>query len=602
MSAERAGTVSRSPKVAISAPSPELVFSMAREAYSREDICESFNIPGDIEDEQDVVRLVAITLHGDPENMDCVEETLQERFWIDFPDGYPPLPLPVEIEEESGSPIASVLVEEKAMEEPEDKVEESAPNVGLDQPQTPISPEIITINTQRSKKSPPIQTKKSPSIQSKKTPSNYLPITLLSVVDEAKLKSLLQEQGQGEWTTRKKLGSLLILLDFILRSERPDGLPLSALCAHGFASPIKTRRTPNGAVVSGRKDTIKEPLPVLVKVGLLGLIPGVVGPDSKTSHRYTIPVGHLRNKKTREFFLAPGLVKKRKIAHERQEKGLSKTFPWRPQLLVDLKKFSLSENGEEMIAASGSRWECEKKYKGFLRFLSGEKKPKVKAERTGRIQSPLRNCPREIKREGGLLLDGAPIAYCDTSHSHYCVLPVIILQRLSWMEKEGADSAAIARYRAELEDYRTFFSEGDFYRKCCDDPSDDDEREKKKDQALKLLNTKTEKARFYPIYKKLRRLFPLTFKIIEQIKARDHRTLSIKLQSPEAEVINQALLELQKAGIPAIPDCDAIIVPEAHQEAACEAIGRAMHKLTGVCCNVGKVRYQPPANGQHAAA
>ena len=90
MSAERAGTVSRSPKVAISAPSPELVFSMAREAYSREDICESFNIPGDIEDEQDVVRLTAIVLNGDPKNLDFVDETLQERLWSDFPDGYPP--------------------------------------------------------------------------------------------------------------------------------------------------------------------------------------------------------------------------------------------------------------------------------------------------------------------------------------------------------------------------------------------------------------------------------------------------------------------------------------------------------------------------------
>ncbi len=67
---------------------------MAREAYSRKDICEIFNIPGDIEDEQDVVRLTAIALNGDPENLDFVEETLQERLWIDFPDGYPPQALP----------------------------------------------------------------------------------------------------------------------------------------------------------------------------------------------------------------------------------------------------------------------------------------------------------------------------------------------------------------------------------------------------------------------------------------------------------------------------------------------------------------------------
>jgi len=105
-------------------------------------------------------------------------------------------------------------------------------------------------------------------------------------------------------------------------------------------------------------------------------------------------------------------------------------------------------------------------------------------------------------------------------------------------------------------------------------------------------------AQFYPIYQKLRQLFPLTFKIIEQIKAKDHRTLSIKLQSPEAKVINQALLELQNAKIPAIADADALLVPAAYEATACEAIGRHMYKLTGVRCKVGGLRFTPLQNDE----
>ena len=144
MMAEIAVAVRRSREVAILAPGRESVFSLAREAYSREYICAELDIPGDIETEQDVVRLVAIALSGDPERVALAEAWLQKKLNKDFPKGYPPLPLPLEeIEEKRGIPVTSVLVEENPREELESAVEEIVPNSDLAPDQTPNRSEKI---------------------------------------------------------------------------------------------------------------------------------------------------------------------------------------------------------------------------------------------------------------------------------------------------------------------------------------------------------------------------------------------------------------------------------------------------------------------------
>jgi hypothetical protein len=138
-----------------------------------------------------------------------------------------------------------------------------------------------------------------------------------------------------------------------------------------------------------------------------------------------------------------------------------------------------------------------------------------------------------------------------------------------------------------------FLSDGDYYRKWCIDELDDDERDEKKLLLTMILNWPNSKAEKNGLYRRMKYKFPLTFGNVEDLKRNDHRVLGIQLRHYMAEVINPALLELQAKGIKSIPDCDAIIVPEAHHTAACEAIGRHMYKLTGVRCKVGKIRFRP---------
>jgi hypothetical protein len=67
----------------------------------------------------------------------------------------------------------------------------------------------------------------------------------------------------------------------------------------------------------------------------------------------------------------------------------------------------------------------------------------------------------------------------------------------------------------------------------------------------------------------MRHQFPLTFAVGEDIKRTDHRNISKLLQNLTAKAINDALLETQAKGIPAIPDVDSIICPTRHKKVVC---------------------------------
>ena len=54
-----------------------------------------------------------------------------------------------------------------------------------------------------------------------------------------------------------------------------------------------------------------------------------------------------------------------------------------------------------------------------------------------------------------------------------------------------------------------------------------------------------------------------------------------------------ALLEVQREGIAAIPQVDALICQEKDRERVCEVIGRKIFEATGVYCTVGGIRYSP---------
>ena len=120
------------------------------------------------------------------------------------------------------------------------------------------------------------------------------------------------------------------------------------------------------------------------------------------------------------------------------------------------------------------------------------------------------------------------------------------------------------------------------------------EREEKKFLLTMILNWPNAKCEGNGLYRRLRGVFPLTFKICEDIKRKDHRNLSKSLQHYTAKAINRALLEAQARGIAAIPDVDAIVCQQRHRKVVSRLIGREVHALTnGVCCKVNGIRYAP---------
>ena len=76
-----------------------------------------------------------------------------------------------------------------------------------------------------------------------------------------------------------------------------------------------------------------------------------------------------------------------------------------------------------------------------------------------------------------------------------------------------------------------------------------------------ILNWPNAKCEGNALYRRMRQAFPITYRICEDIKRKDHRNLSKSLQYCTAKAINGALLEAQAKGIAAIPDVDAIICP-----------------------------------------
>jgi hypothetical protein len=59
--------------------------------------------------------------------------------------------------------------------------------------------------------------------------------------------------------------------------------------------------------------------------------------------------------------------------------------------------------------------------------------------------------------------------------------------------------------------------------------------------------------------------------------------------------VERALKSLQAAGIPAIPQTDALLCREQDREEVCRVLGREVWGITGVCPLVGGIRFVPEA-------
>jgi hypothetical protein len=138
-----------------------------------------------------------------------------------------------------------------------------------------------------------------------------------------------------------------------------------------------------------------------------------------------------------------------------------------------------------------------------------------------------------------------------------------------------------------------FLSDSDFYRNWCVDPEDQTERDGKKKVLNILLNKPNQECRWNRLYRRIADQFPITFRIIEDIKGKDHRNLAKQLHRFTADTMTAALLEVQHQGICAIPHVDALICQQKHKKEVCAALGKQVFLRSGVCAQIGGTRYSP---------
>jgi hypothetical protein len=419
-----------------------------------------------------------------------------------------------------------------------------------------------------------------PQDNSKNRPDIINPISLSSVIDEAGLKASLNAKKQAPWCSRVRLHGLLLLIDYICRHLKNGRISISADLAHQFISKL---RNSHGATM------ITEPLLLLCELGILEKLRSAVFAGIKTSavYRFAGPYGKKRLQLT--LTLTPKLAQKRASASDRCDKRLNRKFPWRQQLFVDLRAISFPDSARRIIA-SGLVGEGRENLTRLLRAVDAEAHF-IKVSERGQITTSITSCPRELQPH--LLLGGKPTAFCDISNAHWNFLPLILANRLDYVSGPPDKQKYINDGWREHNELVGLLSGGDFYRTWCVDPQNEEEREGKKAILNLLLNSNNEDCERNSLYRRVRAEFPITFRIIEDIKRKDRRNLSKQLQRFTADAVAAALREVQREGITAIPHVDALICQDKDRELVCEAIGRQVFHATGVCCRVGDIRYSP---------
>ena len=411
--------------------------------------------------------------------------------------------------------------------------------------------------------------------------------SLSAVCTEEELRLNLETAGQVEWCTRVRLRGLLLLVDFAIRTHSPQGYSIPADLAHGYVSAIRRPK---------RSHTIREPLAVLVRVGILKRVRRATnGWHLKLPAAYALGEDYVKRRLKLDVGLPPYLSKKRLSALDRLEHRLNRRYPFRATLLNDLGKLCFSPDSRGLIADLLREKNLTPAVVRALQAVDGAVHW-VRVSPRGQITTSVAGCPKMLKAQ--LLIDGEPAVSCDVSHAHHCFLPALIRDRIGYLRKHSP-RAFLGHYEAELRRLVEYLSEGDYYRKWCVDPADDAEREEKKGLVNVLLNLPNAKCEANGLYRRMHAAFPLTFRVCEDIKRQDHRNISKSLQYYTGEAINGALVTAQAQGIAAIPDVDALICQVSHKEVVCALIGQHVYDIShGVCCKVGGIRYQPATGPQ----
>jgi len=388
---------------------------------------------------------------------------------------------------------------------------------------------------------------------------------------------------QIEWATSVRMRGLLLIIDYVARKMKKAGASIPGDLARSYISKIARPK---------RENTIQEPLLLLVEIGILDSVrPSVFGPHIKSPGVFRIHADYDTKVQNLTILLPKKLREKCEQADGRKERRLNRRYPFRARLLDDLKRLSLSQEARKIIAVLQRDGRKSSAIQSLTQILDGALHHFANVNERGQITTSIGSLPTELKDQ--LLIDGEKAAFSDISHAHYCILPALITGRMQYLKNKGASAQVIADYELERAQLRDFLGSGDFYRKLCRDPENEAERAEKKELLLVILNWPNQRCERNGLYQKLRRMFPLTWRIIEDLKRSDHRTIAKQLQSLTARAIERALIELQRQGILVIPHVDALLSQEKSRIWVCEALGRAVYGISGVCAKVGGIRYNP---------
>lgn len=429
-------------------------------------------------------------------------------------------------------------------------------------------------------KAPTRHAQKAPTRREGKAPTYYCTSLLLGVVGVVELRDLLLTHQQHEWTGARMFGLLLLLSLICKHGTQP--FPLPADLADQYVTPIKRRKSP---------DTIQEPLAVLCRIGIIEKDSDAVVSYVTVSAKYRLSARYAGRIQKFDVPLPPKMSSKLEQAEPRRESRLNRKYPFRRSLLADLALVGLSPEARGKIAELLRLNRGGGGLKGIIGAID-ERRHTVTVNQLGTIRTSLSDLPRELKPH--LTIDGEAAVCCDTSHAHHCFLPRLIADRIAWKHREhpNCDLQYLEAERARLIER---LSGPDYYGSWCKEPTDREERERKKALINRLLNMPNSECTGNGFYQWIRRTFPLTYGIIEDIKRDDHRNLSKQLQRFTSNAINGALTQLQSEGIIAIPQTDAILCRQRDQDRVRLVIGAwVFRESTGVRCKVNGAHVTPP--------
>ena len=219
--------------------------------------------------------------------------------------------------------------------------------------------------------------------------------------------------------------------------------------------------------------------------------------------------------------------RKRELAFDRRETRRNRRYPFRARLLADLGKLSFDPDSRRLIAELLGHPDFGPSAKRAIEAVDGNKHW-LRVSPREQVTTSITGCPRELKRL--LLIGGEPVVSCDIAYAHHCFLPALIGARISYLRETHGSGADVCHYQAELEQLIEFLGEGDYYSKWCRDTEDPVERQEKKLLLTMILNWPNARCEGNGLYRRMRRAFPLTFRICEDIKRNDHRNLCKSLQ------------------------------------------------------------------------